>query len=232
MFHQLGFMLSLLCCSLCFCGCVESQSAGQTAPFEEQELDACLAIVVDMSGSFSERWEDRAYDMFLELSESYFAGSMGTNTKLVIGQLSGNEQVLLFEGRPSDLRCEFKSPEELHAFLREHCDPSGSRVYDATQRTIDYVGSISGVTENTRLMTVILSDMRDTGGFTINGEPPADLLESLTRYREQGGGLALYYVAEDEAGRWQGILEEAGFEPGHYIIENDLVANPQLPKFD
>ncbi len=227
------FPLFTVCSLLLANGCMESPDPETIAPFEDQELDACLAIVVDMSGSFHDQWNDRAYDLFLELSERFFTEAMGTNTKLVIGQLSGSDQVVIFEGRPGDLKKRFGSPEALSQFLKDSADPKSSRVFAATGKTVDYLSAIPGVTENTRLLTVILSDMRDSETDPQAGTPSAEkMMESLKRYRAKGGGLALYFVAHDERQRWHALLQEAGFPPGHYIIEGQLSANPQLPRFD
>ncbi|MCG6157619.1 hypothetical protein [Rubinisphaera margarita] len=225
-----GTLLAFLLLS----GCVKSPDVGETAPFESQELDACLSIVIDMSGSFSEIWEDRAYDLFLNLSDRYFNDSMGTENRLIISQLSGNEQAVLFEGTPTDLRRRFRSPQELSQFLKGSSDPGASHVYEATRRTLDYVGSVTGVTSDTRLLTVILSDMIDTQSASQIWDPtvPSPLSDSLRRYQAKGGGLALYFVAESERERWNELLRETGFQPGHYVIESSLAANPQLPRFD
>ncbi|QDT07489.1 hypothetical protein K227x_59160 [Rubripirellula lacrimiformis] len=214
-------------------GCVKSQSIKQEAPFEVQELDACLAIVIDMSGSFSQSWDDRAYGLFLDLSERFFTEGMGTDTRLVISQLSGSERVVLFEGEPSELRTRFAGPDELNRFLRDHSEPSQSRVYESTKATLDYIGSLGGVTDQTRLLTVILSDMQDSEqDLDVRRQMGNEMIESLKRYQAAGGGLALYFVSADETTRWKRILSDAGFEPGHYVIENELTQSPQLPRFE
>ncbi len=224
----LAIVIGLLCSS-----CIENQSVSNPTPFDEQDLDACLAIVIDMSGSFSESWDDKAYDIFLNISDRYFQGAMGTETRLVIGQLSGNDQVLLFEGKPADLREKFRSPAELNQFLKSHADPSSSRVYDATRRTLDYVSSISGVGPNTRLLTVILSDMQDSQYHpSIASTAETQLAESLRRYQARGGSLALYHVAETERDHWSALLRNAGFTTGQFIIEGSLTSSPRLPSFE
>jgi len=219
--------------SLTQAGCVKSRADRQPMPFAPTELDACLAIVIDMSGSFAESWDDRAYDLFLDLSDRFFTEAMGSETKLIISQLSGNDEAVLFEGRPSDLQKRFRSPEELSEFLKSKADPSHSHVYDATTQTIQHIQSLAGVSSRTRKLTVILSDMQDS-------EPDAEIrrqrgslmVDALQEYRESGGGLALYYVATEDTARWKKILDMAGFEPGQYIIENELTPSPQLPQFD
>lgn len=230
--YSLGMLVAIsMTCGLS--GCVETQQIKNSGHFDSRELDACLAIVVDMSGSFSDAWDDRAYKLFLNLSEQYFTESMGSDSRLVICQLSGNDQVVLFEGQPDDLRSKFSGPDEFNAFLKEKSDPSSSKVFDATRRSVDYLSSISGVTENTKLLTVILSDMWDSElDPVLRTASREKLLLSLSNYRQQGGGMALYFVAEEQMLEWQSLFDEAGFEPGHYIIENELVASPQLPQFD
>ena len=221
------FLLAATCLSAI--GCVESQSTGQVAPFQDRKVDACLSIIVDMSGSFRESWDDRAYKLFLDLSDRFFTENMGGESKLVIGQISANEQVLLFEGRPEDLRKRFNSPEEFNQFLLDRSDANGSYVFEATRKAVEHLGAVSGVTEETRLLTVVLSDMQDSQGDKRSLDRMA---ASLRQYQELGGALALYFVSESEIPRWRAIVNDAGFAPDHVMIENELAASPRLPQFD
>lgn len=229
--HQI-IIWSVFC--LFSAGCVKSPDLGQTSPFESQELDACLMIVIDLSGSYQDLWDKRAYDLFLQLSDRYFNESMGTENRLIISQISGTEKALLFEGKPSDLRQQFRSPQELSNFLKENSDPDSSRVYAATRQTLDYVNTLPGLTKNTRLLTLIFSDMLDSESPSqIWDTPfPQELQDSLQCYQTLGGGIALYFVADSERQRWHQLLQETGFSAGHYLIESHLSSNPQLPRFD
>ncbi|QDU98622.1 hypothetical protein [Lignipirellula cremea] len=215
-------------------GCVKSTAIqGGHKPFEMEAVDECLVLIADMSGSFSESWDDRAYTLFLELMDRFFQEGMGSESRVVLGQLSGSDKVILFQGTPAELRRRFRSPEDLNNFLRENSDPSRSAVFDATGKTVDYIRSMQGVTEKTRVLTVILSDMVESeSNQTTRSQSGHRMLNSLKRYKEQGGTLALYFVALDEMPRWRQILEMAGFEPGQYVIENAIVAKPELPRFD
>lgn len=214
-------------------GCVPSQRHDDRSPFAAGDLEACLTVVVDMSGSFESELSTRAYPLLVELCDRFFTGGSGGESRIVICQLSGTDRAVLFEGRPSELQSSFESPEELADFLRAKSDPGSSQVYKATEQAVSYVCAKPRVSEQTRLMTVILSDMIDSESRdperTKHG---TRMLASLKRYREMGGGLALYYVDEDETGRWSRILSKAGFTPGSFVIESTLVARPQLPRFD
>ena len=214
-------------------GCVKSDSIKQQAAFEVEPLDACVAIVVDMSGSFSDSWGDRAYRVFLEISEQFFTESLGGNSRLVLAQMSNNNDFLLWEGHPSELRSRFPSPEAFNQFLKERSDPQGSPVYDATKEAVSYVSTMHGVESQTRLLTVMLSDMIDYRADTAEQKTSGyQMLEALKTYQEQGGGLALYFVDHRETSRWQRILDKAGFESGQYVIQSSLVDRPTLPRLD
>lgn len=225
--------LTTIVVALATTGCVESQRNDDRQPFAADPIDSCLTVVVDMSGSFAGQLSTRAYPLLIELCDSFFTEGAGTESRVVICQLSGTEKSVLFQGRPHELQSSFNSPEELANFLQEKSDPGSSQVYKATDQAISYVCAIPRVSEETRLMTVILSDMIDSESRdperTKNGKR---MLASLRRYQELGGGLALYYVDEDETGRWSRILDKAGFLPGSYVIESTLVARPELPRFD
>lgn len=216
-----------------YSGCVPKQDRQLVDTFEHEELDSCMTFLIDLSGSFASNWNDRAYSLFMGLSEQYFAESMGTNNKLIIAQLSGNDRVVLFDGRPVDLQRQFSSPEALSEYLKEKSDGSQSHVYNAVKETVDYAGTLRGVTDTTRMLTVVLSDMRDSEiDPDKRSETGNAMVASLSTYREAGGTLALYYVGTEQTARWQRILAMAGFEQGSYVIENELSSNPQLPRLD
>lgn len=228
---KLIFTLSLVICLLAS-GCVERPAARKTKPFEVVELESCLCLLIDMSGSFGASWEDRAHKLFLQLLDAVFADA-GSESRVVIGQLSGNDQVVLFEGQPNELRRKFKSPEDLNNFLLEHADPSASKVYDSTRKMVDYAAALNGVTERTRMVTVVLSDMADnTQDEKAREAAKEQALISLQDYHERGGGVALYFVAPDQAKHWNQMLTEAGFGTGEFVIETSLSESPWLPRLD
>lgn len=213
-------------------GCVPAEPHETVQPFEQREIESSLAILVDMSGSFSASWSSSAHGLFLGLMDQFFTENVGGEARVVVCQLSGSSDTVLFEGRPEELRSKFRTPADLNAFLTSHAKPASSPVYQSIRKVVDYVSALPGVDENTRLMTVVLSDLVDNSP---DGERQAQgrkMLQSLERYQKAGGGLALYFVAPGETSRWRRILDLAGFEPGTFVIESTLVAQPQLPQFD
>jgi len=225
--------LALLVSILIVGGCVKRKFSKASKPFQTPELEAVLAINIDMSGSFSGSWKDRAHPLFLKLLDQFFTAGMGARTRVILGQISDKDRVVFFEGTPSDLKRKFRNPDAFHRFLVANSDPSASKVYQATQKTIDYVNALGGVTERTRLVTVILSDMVDSQADTKAGEQARNkMLQSLATFHDKGGGMALYFVSEDEVPRWRSILSQAGFGEGEFVIETSLSEQPQLPRLD
>lgn len=218
-------------------GCIQEPVTQAHRPFEARELDACLAIAIDMSGSFRDSWEKdgKAFRLFFEMMEQFFNEQVGEETEVILCQISNNEQAVIFQGTPEQLKRRFPSPTEFNQFLKDHSDPNSSRVYDATHQMLEHVNRLEGITESTRLMTVVLSDMNDSQKRNDEEQWKSSgnrMLTSLTKYRERGGALALYFVDQDEMPRWRKIIGEAGFTPGMYVVEDELVETPLLPKFD
>jgi len=215
-----------------FLGCVKSVDQSDSAPFESEELDAVLAIVIDQSSSFDEEWTSRAHHFFLRVMDQFFSDTAGSNTKVVLSQMSGSDKVVVFDGTPQQLRAKFKSPDKLHEYLSDFADPSSTRVYHAIKKTIDYTKSRRGVTDQTRILAVVLSDLHDTQRDAATKRKVGnEMIESLSTFRKMNGGMALYYASPDENSRWELIFKKAGFQPEYYVIENTLSENPQLPSF-
>ena len=196
-------------------GCIQKPPrTSEYTPFEPVELDAVLSIVVDLSGSFHDDWQrdGRAYKLFLDLINQFFTEGMGLEAKVVIGQISNSDTYVLFDGTPQELTQRFRSPESLNQFLQEHADPQGSKVYRSTQQMFDYLSGLNGVTENTRMLTVVLSDMQDSEFSPAQKrQAGSEMFTSLKTYSETGGGIALYFVADTEKSRWRQLLEQADF---------------------
>jgi hypothetical protein len=217
--------------SLSVSGCVEPPKTVDRKTFDVEAVDICIGVAIDMSGSFYSNWDDRAHSLFMRLLNDVFSASAGNECRVVLGQLSASEPIVLFEGRPQELRRRFQSPEDLNTFLQENSDPTASTVHNCVRKMVDYVGSINGVEEGTQMIFVCLSDMVDSQRDEATREQEqADMQLSLKRFREKNGAIALYYVSQDEAAVWRNVLSEAGFQTGDFIIETSLSESPRLPE--
>jgi hypothetical protein len=216
-------------------GCIKKPiDTGEHTHFETVETDACLAIVVDLSGSFHNDWQQdgRAHRLFMDLITQFFNEGLGQESRVVLGQISHSDDFVLFEGTPNELTRRFRTPESLNDFLQQHADPQSSKVYRSTRGMLDHLAGMNGTTSNTRRLVVVLSDMHDSESSLEEWRKAGnEMFLALQSYADSGGGLALYFVAEDQKQLWSDLLEQAGFSQGSYVIEGQLSESPQLPSF-
>ena len=216
-------------------GCIEKQDARNFTPFEAKELDACLVVTIDLSGSFSRDWQadGKAYRLFTNLISQFFNNGIGTDSRLIIGQISDSGDMLLFDGTATEFSQKFHSPETFNQFLASNSDPAGSKVYESFSQVLSYTNSIPEAGPSTRIMLVSLSDLLDNDANFTDWDDVSDALETpLSEFASRGGGIAMYFVDRNEKPKWQSFLQSAGFKPGTFAIETGLVESPQLPSFD
>ncbi len=213
-------------------GCVKVPTAESKPMFEVEHLDACLAVVVDMSDSYRDDWETRAHALLLDLMQRFFSESRGSRSKIVLAQLSDADQVVLFEGTPADLQARFRTPRQLGDYLRAHSESGSSKVFHAVSEITTHLVSDSQISAETQLLTVMLTDGINTRSRAVeNRDLEQEMHRALVRYREKQGAFAMYFVAESQTTFWKQTLNNAGFEPGTFIVEDARVASPQLPSF-
>lgn len=234
-FRKLTFILFTIAISCLAIGCFKPQNAKHFTPFETEELDACLAITIDLSGSFSRDWQadGKAYRLFSNLINQFFSDGTGTDSRLIIGQISDSGDMLLFDGSATEFMRKFDSPETFNQFLASNSDPAGSKVYESFSQVLRYVNSIPEVGASTRMMLVSLSDLLDNDANFSDWDDVSNALETpLSEFASRGGGIAMYFVDRNEKPKWRTLLQSSGFKPGTFAIETGLVESPQLPSFD
>lgn len=222
----------LSACLVFVTGCIVAEQQSKHAPLQIEPLDAVLVVGVDLSSSFANDFSERAYPLLLNVMQKYFVEQMGEDCKVVLAQISGSEDVVLFEGTPRDLRRRFTNPDALAEFLLENSKPNGSPVFKAMTKTLHYVNQMPEIEDNTRVLTVVISDLRDSEkDKAVWKKQGVEMLKELMLYQNRGGALALYYVDLEQVDLWKRVLDEAEFQPGMFTISNDLVEDPQLPTF-
>lgn len=188
-------------------------------------------IMLDLSGSFSELMtkDGKAYGFALRVVDRLFRERMGSSDKIIIGQLSGSDLPMLWEGRPIDLRGAFPNSEAFGKFLASKANPGGSRIHDGIADAVDYLLNYPGIAEGkTRSALFVLSDMLDNAP---EPEKSRDrLLKALTVYGQRDVAVGFYWVHHPLVLPWRTDLQNAGIR--HFVVESQIVADPQLPKFE
>lgn len=192
-----------------------------------REYDRLVAVGIDLSGSFLHQMAEqgKAWDFLQKTLDRYLRGN--GNEKLVLVQLSGNSQALLWDGTPAQLRRDFADREAFRRFLQSKADPSGSRLFDGITEAIDYVSGLPGVTARTKRALILLTDMEDNASA-----PGAEqrLVQALRGFGQRNGCVGIYFVSHPLVARWEANLRSAGVR--HHSVESHIVTAPTLPSFD
>ncbi len=214
--------------NLAFCLWMTSPANAQV--FSSNESTYVVNLTVDMSGSFSNQMAEKgeAFAFVKGLIERYFRARVGTADRLIISQISGNDEALVWEGLPLQLRKQH-TPETFGRFLRTNSDPSGgSRVYDSIADSIEYLMEDPAVASGQAKSAVLIcSDMWDTTGSV---ESEQRLLTALAKYGRAGGVVGIYYCDQRLVGTWRRRLRDAGIR--QYCVESEIVGRPTFPKFE
>jgi hypothetical protein len=211
-------------------GCEKRRETADNT-FGDDDCRYILTVVIDMSGSFAGRMAEggEAYAFLRAILDRYAREKVGSGDRLVIAQVSGSDNFLLWEGKPLDLRREFGSADQFRDFLISKADASSSQVYEGMVKVLKYVLANPGVAKG-RVKSVMffLSDMDDTEpNKAARGQ---EIRALLKEYGSCGGSLGLYYVDTWRVGPWEKELLKAGIE--HHRVQAEIVGKPDLPEFE
>lgn len=221
------FRNTIYCITLavaCLSGACTPRIESASRILERQEHEYVVTLLLDMSGSFENLMCEQgvAYAFAMQVVQRYFHDRIGSQDRLVIAQISGIDQALLWEGSPHELRRQFPTAKDFAAYLRSKSHPAGSAVHKAIHDSVEYVLD----KDTGRSAVFVLSDMLDTGPQ----EGRQQALEMLEKFARKNGVVALYYVAPELVAEWKADLAKAGFD--EFRVESAIVQRPTLPSFE
>jgi len=189
--------IGLIALTLCITGCEPYVETGEPVePLKLKNREYLLAVALDTSGSFIDQMfgsDGRAYRFADKASDRLFRDRMGTDDRVLLAQLSANQQPLLWEGTPRSLRKKFGSSGKLRDFILQHSDPYGSRLYGGVTQVLNYIQSLPGVNEGeTKVCILVLSDMMDNSAT--QAEDKAQMIAAMARIKEVKGNIGFYFV--------------------------------------
>lgn len=199
------------------------------SPLTRDQFDQVLVVLIDKSESFKDLMrKDGAGTRFLYDSvDHYFQARLTNNDILIVAQMSGNRQALLWQGSPIHLRQRFNGPAELSDELEKKSAPGGSRIYDAISDSIELILSDPSMIKS-RLCFIVLSDMEQT--LQDNYSTNQRLDQNLTALAKRGGVLGLYFVSTAECTKWRQKLTQFGFKD--FVVEPSIHERPRLPSWE
>jgi hypothetical protein len=227
--HSNLFLRCIFATAVILSGC-EQRDKTESSSFNNDDSEVVLALVLDLSSSSIELFqEDRVGLQFTRsLIEHYQRAYPGRNGKLILAQLSGGGDPLLWEGNPTDLLRDYDSYGSLHQMLVSKSNPNGSRIHEGLSRTFDYLLKHRAVQDGARPAVFVLSDMLDNGADGTKYEQR--VMVSLKEFGKRGGISGFYFVHQSQLERWRTNLTDAGVTD--CLVSADIVARPPLPSFD
>lgn len=210
-------------------GCQRRSDESRTG-FDEPQNEYVLALVLDLSSSSLELFkEDKAgYEFMMKLIDHYMMSVPGDAGRIVLVQLSGSDNPLLWEGSPMQLQQDFSSPNEFCEMLVAASKPSRSRVNEGLAKTLKYLLKHRSIQQGAKPCVFVLSDMKDNGAFGSRYE--ADVLESLKELGRRGGITGLYFVDQSLVEKWEKHFRDAALRD--FRVTPDFVVHPPLPNFE
>lgn len=197
--------------------------------FAKDETEYHVGIVVDLSGSFEKLMatDGEAWQFALMLFDQVFKDRVGGD-RIVISTITGDKNVIRFDGTPLELRRRFQTPEEFAAFLKSKPIPGNSPICHTIANTVEYM---MGSTTNRKAKFALfaLSDMHDDGN-----DEKAELRMNfqLMKLAAAGGAIGVYYIGGEEVLRnWNQRLPQYGFRDGHWKT-SIIGVRPPLPRFE
>lgn len=211
-------------------GCQPRTASTAAQPYRETEYEYVLAVVLDMSGSFEpymQADDASAYRFFQRVTEKYFRQRMGSDDRILLTQLSSGDRPLLWDGQPGGLKRRFPDSKAFADFLKTTSPGNGSNVYASVADTLNYLTRRPGITENTTVLTVVLSDLLDNDPNADAAK--AELQDALRRYHDRNGYIGFYWVDQTKVQEWDQLLDDAGYPSRVWM---DIVDDPELPDFE
>ncbi len=204
---------------------------GGPSPIDRDPYEYVLLVAVDKSSSFDTLMKPggRGLEFLNDTVTHYFQNRLGSNDCLIVTQLSGNRQAVLWQGSPRQLRTEFSSSADLAEFIDKKSDVNGSRVWDGLSDTLELAMSDPNICNGrTKVVLVALTDMENNLVDTYTSEKR--LMDNLKAFAKKGGVCGLYFVGTPETKIWRSKLAECGFRD--FVVEPSVAANPRRLSFE
>lgn len=210
----------LLVSLLALCGCSE-----MGIPLEREHV---VCVVIDLSESFQDQMvvKGKAHEFLMQVLNRYYREKIGSDSQIIIAQISGSDRCLLWKGTPATLRQEFTSATAFRLFLRKNASP-GSRVYHSIAESAEYLATDRAVTKgHARASLFVLSDLIDNSPESSAEKERA--IKAIEHLGQVGGNAGFYYCDQSCIPSWREAMQATGTD---CVIEADFV-RPTLPEFN
>ena len=214
--------------ALAMAGCTRRQPPGVVVPVQQRQAKYVLIVVIDVSGSFEDTLEEKAWPFLQKVLRDFYRNRVGDNDDdvLVIGQISAVPVAPIFEGSPKAFARQYGRAAAFRDLLKSKSDARGSRVHDSIADTAEY--GLRYATDQNQTFLCCLTDMDEN--FPEPKKSEERLVKVLSAFAKPNMAVGLYWVDLPFAAQWDRNLKRAGVK--NYVITTGIVADPKLPVFE
>ncbi len=229
-------LLNLLLLAL-ICGCTrvgtDTDVDDDVGKITTEPYETVLILMYDRSGSMVEfnKPGGKGFEVGNRLVRKFLMGRAGGNDLLVIGQLSGNKQVICWQGSPRAMREDDLTERELGDAVIRDGDNGGSRLWDGLSDVLELSMRDKRIWNGkTKVILAAMTDLENTLVDSYSSEKR--IKDNLKAFAKGGGAAAFYFVKLSEMPRWTKIVDDSGFRPGRFVVAHDRVPHPDMPSFE
>jgi hypothetical protein len=223
---QLTLFISLLGLAAVVAGCTRHDPGGVVVPVQQRDAKYVLAVVIDVSGSFVDRLEDKAWPFLQRVLRDFYRNRAGEDDVLIIGQISAVPVAPIFEGSPRAFARQFGNAQAFQGLLKSKANPKGSRVHDSVADVAEYALRYS--TDQNQTFLCVFSDFEEN--FPEPKKSEERLVQVLSRFSRPNTAVGLYWVDLRFTTLWERNLQKAGVK--NFVVASDIVVDPKLPIFE
>jgi hypothetical protein len=207
-------------------GCTRHDPASNLPPVQKRDAKYVLSVVIDVSGSFEDLLEEKAWPFLQRILRDFYRNRAGEDDVLIIGQISAVPVAPIFEGSPKSFARQYGNARAFQELLKTKANPSGSRVHDSVADVAEYALRYS--TDQNQTFLCVLSDFDEN--FPKPNESEERLVKVLSKFARPNMAVGLYWLGLRFAAKWESNLRRAGVQ--NFIVASEIVADPKLPIFE
>jgi len=147
----------------------------------------------------------------------------GEDCDIILLQLSGNANPILWRGTVDDFRDSFNA-DSLRQLLASKSKRTASRIFSGLCDGLRYTRAANR--DNAKVLFVALTDMIDN----MSGpNAQQELQEELRLLGKAGGKFALFGVPAEHLAQWQGFVDQTGVKN---TVQDEKLHSPKFPSLD
>lgn len=200
--------------------------------FETANIDYLAVMAVNMSTEFRRSMErdDAAFKHVLALVDTFNRQTVGSEARLVVTQISGVGDTLLWEGTPRQLRQQFATAKDFRRFVLGNQAGKPESIKGLVKTTKYLLNHEAMDNPDCKPALFIISDAQDQREYAETFKDCAELAKNFTKISQLKGVCGWYFVDHTNLDWAKEIVERSGFRD--FRVEADIVRRPSVPSFN